>query len=99
MIVASSGRLIDKENSTEVRFPIKNIPLVRQQLKLFFDLNKPSALFCSGACGADILTLEAALNAGTSCHMILPFDKQKFLDSSVKNCVGNWEGNFLGNLW
>ena len=45
---------------------------------------------CSGACGADILALEAAAQLGLGRRLVLPFARQKFRATSVADRGEDW---------
>jgi len=46
------------------------------------------------AAGGDILWAEALLEAGAELHIVLPFDREAFLASSVVPCGPEWEARF-----
>ncbi len=55
--------------------------------------NRP-VFYGSAACGADIIVLEAALAAGAEVNVVLPFDRQDFIRSSVVNGGERWLARF-----
>jgi hypothetical protein len=55
-----------------------------------------SALVSSGACGTDLLALEAARHAGIRRRLILPFAIDRFREASVVDRPGNWGALFDG---
>ena len=94
MIVALAGRRIDKPGEKTTRFPLNNIDLVKERLrKLFISLN-PTALVCSGACGADLLALEVTGELSIARSMVIPFEPQLFKSESVEDRPGNWGALF-----
>ena len=46
------------------------------------------------ACGADILFAEALLDAGSELHVVLPFDKERFIETSVRRGGTDWITRF-----
>lgn len=94
MIAALAGRRIDAPGTSEPRFPPGNIDKVKEQLKIFFSENKIDWLVCSGACGADLIGLEAAGESNIKRKMILPFDAVMFRASSVADRPGDWGEKF-----
>jgi hypothetical protein len=48
----------------------------------------------SAACGADLLFLEAALEAGSRARVILPFAPEAFRRRSVEDRPGDWGRRF-----
>jgi hypothetical protein len=89
-VIALAGRRIDPSDAKTARFPLVNVPVVREQLTALFVEVQPSALVCSAACGADLLALEAARAQGLRCRIVLPFDRTRFRESSVTDRPGNW---------
>jgi hypothetical protein len=55
---------------------------------------KPSALISSAACGADILAQDAARDLKIERYIILPFDRQRFRETSVIDRPGDWGSLF-----
>jgi hypothetical protein len=97
MIVALAGRRIDAENAEAKRFPLNAVSSVKEKLKNFFREKKVTHLVSSGACGADLIAHEAALEMGIVRTIILPFDPEVFRKTSVTDRPGNW-GKIYDNL-
>ena len=89
-VVALAGRRIDPPDARTARFPLANVPVVRERLAALFAEIQPRALVCSAACGADLLALEVGRTLGLRCRIVLPFDPQRFRASSVTDRPGNW---------
>ena len=90
MIVALAGRRIDKPGDKTTRFPLNNIDLVKEKLRNLFTSLNPTALVCSGACGADLLALEVAGELKIARSMVIPFEPEQFKSKSVEDRPGNW---------
>ena len=90
MIVALAGRRIDAEDADAMRFPADQIKRVREEIKRFFIVNNPDWLVCSGACGADLIALDVAIELNMSAKMVLSFDADTFRSTSVTDRKGNW---------
>ncbi len=90
MIVALAGRRIDATGAPVSRFPPALADTVRQKLLTSLSLMSAKHLVCSGACGADLLALQAAGELGITTTMILPFDVNTFKSTSVTDRPGNW---------
>lgn len=90
MIVALAGRRIDAPGSDTPRFPYALVDTVRKKLLEFFEFTHPSHLVTSGACGADLLAMQAASQLGIDKTMILPFDVATFRAISVIDRPGEW---------
>jgi hypothetical protein len=89
-VVALAGRRIDAPGSSAPRFPLENVPLVRQRLADAFVAERAVALVCSAACGADLLALEMAERLGLRRRIVLPFRPQRFRETSVVDRPGDW---------
>ncbi|OQP66526.1 hypothetical protein A3860_13660 [Niastella vici] len=90
MIVALAGRRIDAAGAEVVRFPSGTIEKVKEELKALLGALQPQVLVTSGACGADLLALEAAGELNIPRSMVLPFDPLLFRSTSVTDRPGNW---------
>jgi hypothetical protein len=90
MIVALAGRRIDAPDSETKRFPLENVELVRRRIKALFQKNDVKLLVSSAACGADLLALEAGGQMGIERHIILPFERARFRETSVTDRPGDW---------
>lgn len=90
MVIALAGRRIDAADADVSRFPLANIERVRQDLCDLFRKLRPEALVSSGACGGDLLALQVADELGIRRRLILPFDSEQFLETSVTDRPGAW---------
>jgi hypothetical protein len=90
MILALAGRRIDASDAEPDRFPLRNVGLVRERLQALFESLPGGTLVCSAACGADLLALEAAGSLGWRRRVILPFERERFRDTSVTDRPGDW---------
>lgn len=89
-VAALAGRRIDAEDAKVSQFPLAKVPIVKQALSDLFRKESVSLLICSAACGADLLALDAALEAGIRCRVILPFEQSRFRQTSVIDRPGDW---------
>lgn len=90
MIFCLSGRRIDKEGVLPSHFPLANLELVRQRLRKLLQEEAVTGLVSSAACGADLLALSEARPLGIRCRVVLPFDRQRFRETSVLDRPGDW---------
>ncbi len=90
MIFALAGRRIDLPQAGAPRFPLENAELVGSRLRAIFEPHRSGTLVCSAACGADLLALETAGVLGLRRRVILPFDRNRFRETSVTDRPGNW---------
>jgi hypothetical protein len=90
MVIALAGRRIDAPGAPAPRFPLENAETVRQRLRSLLESRGAAALISSAACGADLLAQSEAGKLGLRRRVILPFDRQRFLKSSVTDRPGDW---------
>lgn len=90
MIAALAGRRIDAPQSEAIRFPLENADLVRGRILELFKQESVTVLISSAACGADLLALDAAGELEIERHVILPFGRGRFRETSVTDRLGNW---------
>jgi hypothetical protein len=88
-VVALAGRRTDAPGAA-ARFPLENIPLVRQRLAEALAAEHATALVSSAACGADLVALEEAERLGIRRRIILPFAPERFRSSSVTDRPGDF---------
>jgi hypothetical protein len=93
-VVALAGRRIDPAGADPARFPLEQVPLVRQRVADALRELRATALVCSAACGADIVALEQAERLGVRRRIVLPFAPQRFRESSVTDRPGDWGPKF-----
>lgn len=90
MIIALAGRRIDAPGADPPRFPLRNVSLVEQRLRALFEAERARALVSSAACGADLLAQGVAGALGMRRRAVLPFDPERFRQTSVTDRPGNW---------
>jgi hypothetical protein len=93
-VLAVSGRRIDPEGAGPPRFPAGNEALVAFRIRDMMLSTSTKVVVCSGACGADILALEAAGHLGLCRRLVLPFPRQKFRAASVADRGEGWGRRF-----
>lgn len=89
-VAALAGRRVDAVETKVRQFPLAMAPIVKLTLSKLLREERVSLLICSAACGADLLALDAALEAGIRCRVILPFEKNLFRQTSVVDRPGDW---------
>jgi len=90
IVAALAGRRIDARGDDTKQFPIENAPAVREALRALLRRERVGVLVSSAACGADLLALEVALGLDINCHVILPFNRETFRNTSVIDRPGDW---------
>jgi hypothetical protein len=90
MIAALAGRRIDVPETEEKRFPLEMADVVYERILDFFEKHRVEVLVSSAACGADLLAQKAARALEIKSHVILPFGREKFRETSVTDRPGDW---------
>jgi hypothetical protein len=93
-VVALAGRRVDVEGTDPPRFPLGNVPLVRERLAQLLVAEHAVAVVSSAACGADLIALEEAERLGLRRRIVLPFPPDRFRDTSVIDRPGHWSPVF-----
>lgn len=93
-IVVFSGHLIDRSDRQRPRFPPQLEPTVREAIEKRLKKISPGFGYASAGCGADILFLEAMLKSSKETHVVLPYDKQQFIEDSVAFAGPAWVDRF-----
>ena len=94
VVVAFTGHMIDTPDRVPPRFPASLAPAVERAVREWIaKLNQP-VFYGSAACGADLIVIEAALAAGAEVNVVLPFERQDFIRTSVINGGEEWLARF-----
>ena len=93
-VVAFAGHMIDAPGRATPRFPERLVPAVQASLAAFFAGIGQAVVFTSAANGADLLFIDAALRHGAEVGVVLPFDRQEFVASSVAPGGAEWLSRF-----
>jgi class 3 adenylate cyclase len=97
-VVVFSGHMIDAPGRPDARFPEAVSSQVREQLdNRLAELNAGFG-YCSAACGGDLLFIEAMLARGAEVHVVLPFSRQDFLQTSINFAGPGWNRRFEAAL-
>lgn len=86
------GHIISRDESG--RFPRSNEDIVKNVIDTYFKPMEVSSCYGSLASGADILFAETLINKGASLHLILPFEKEHFINLSVRWSGSQWVKRF-----
>lgn len=89
-VLAVTGRRIDADDADQVRFSLMHVPDVHQAITSAMRMMRIEAVVCSAACGADLLALNAASELGIPAWIVLPFDRERFRETSVVDRPGDW---------
>jgi len=86
--------MIDAPDREVARFTPEMEAPVKQAIIDALDQLGADFAYCSAACGADILFIEAMLERGAEVHIILPFKKEDFIVTSVAFAGDKWMKRF-----
>jgi class 3 adenylate cyclase len=89
-----TGHMLDKPNRITERFPAYIEPQVTAAIAAALSEMDAGFGYCSAACGADILFIEQMQLRGAEVHVVLPFDRGDFLDTSVRFAGEGWIQRF-----
>ena len=89
-VVAFAGHMIDAPNVERPRFPPDIEPRVRTGITAVLERLGADFGYSSVACGADILFVEAMLERGGEAHIVLPFKREDFVETSVRFAGADW---------
>ena len=93
-VVAFAGHMIDAADRAVPRFPAALAPAVHDALRDHLQrLHKP-IVYTSAACGADLICIEAALELRAEVNVVLPFDREDFVRTSVAVGGAGWPERF-----
>ena len=89
-VLIAAGRRVDATDEEVPRFPASQVAEVRRKVQEFFNQEKPLAVVCSAACGADLIVLDVADAMGVERYVLLPSKPAEFRNSSVIDRPGDW---------
>lgn len=94
-VVVFAGHLVDRPDRPTPRFPPVLEPAVRSAIEDRLRGIGPAIGFAAAACGADILFLEALAAAGGETRVVLPYNREQFVQDSVDIVPGAaWRERF-----
>lgn len=100
LVLLFAGHMVDLPDRTAPRFPPEMEKLaaeaIEASLRKVIDQSKePLFAVSSSARGGDILFLEACRRSRIECYIVLPFEPQKFVETSVEGpATGRWADRF-----
>jgi hypothetical protein len=93
-VVAFAGHMIDAPARPVPRFPAALAADVSVALRDRVARLRVPVVYTSAACGADLLFIEAALGRGAEVNIVLPFDREDFVRTSVAIGGDTWVRRF-----
>src|SRR5437762_8363502 len=97
-VLAFAGHMIDAPDRSTPRFPAALAPAVGAAIRERLARLHLPVVYTSAACGADLMFVEAALEIGAEVNVVLPFDREDFIRTSVAPGGGGWTARFDGAL-
>lgn len=89
-----TGHMIDAPDRPKPRFPAHLEPVVSAAIGRCIRENHLGFAYCSAACGADILFIEQMLAQGGEVNIVLPFQREDFIRTSVAFAGQGWVERF-----
>lgn len=93
-VVAFSGHMLDAPDRAVPRFPSALVPAVDAAIRAHLAQLHTPIVYCSAACGSDLILIEAALAIGAEVNVVLPFDRADFVRTSVIGGGDDWVRRF-----
>jgi class 3 adenylate cyclase/tetratricopeptide (TPR) repeat protein len=93
-VVAFAGHMIDASDRSVPRFPAALEPAVQAAMREHLASLRAPIVYTSAACGADLMFIETALDAGAEVNVVLPFDREDFVRTSVVIAGDHWVERF-----
>jgi class 3 adenylate cyclase/tetratricopeptide (TPR) repeat protein len=97
-VVVFTGHMVDRDDRTVPRFPSRLEPLVKDAIRECLSKLNAGFGYASGACGSDILFHEVMSERKGESHVILPYEKERFIKDSVEIVRGGDWGKRLDKV-
>jgi class 3 adenylate cyclase len=94
MVALFVGHMIDRPNRQPLRFPPHLEREVRRRLDDCIAELDVKIGYSMGACGADLLAVEALQEREAEVHIVLPFNLDDFIETSVAFPGSDWTRRF-----
>jgi class 3 adenylate cyclase len=95
-VAVFAGHRVDAPGRVPPRFPAEIVPQVKAAIKEQLTRLSIGVGFSTAASGSDILFLEALQELGGKAHIVLPCNKQQFIEENVANSGDGWVERFNG---
>ncbi len=97
-VLLFAGHMIDRPDRPQPRFPAAMESEAYQKIEEVFDelqvCDQCLAIAPGAACGGDILFIEACLRRNMKVEILLPFERAKFIQESVRFAGEDWVSRF-----
>jgi tetratricopeptide (TPR) repeat protein len=99
-VLLFSGHMVDAPDREKPRFPADKEPIAAQRIGEELDAlgaGPDDLALCQAAAGGDLLFLEACLQRGVRCQVLLPFLEPDFLTKSILPSAGGagWRDRYF----
>jgi class 3 adenylate cyclase/tetratricopeptide (TPR) repeat protein len=92
-VVVFAGHVVDQPERSVPRFPANAEPGIYAAIQKRLTRLNAGFGYSSAACGSDILFCEAMLERDGEIHIVLPYNKDQFIEASVDRAPG-WKARF-----
>jgi class 3 adenylate cyclase len=93
-VAAFTGHMLDAPGRSSPRFPPALEDAVARALAARIEASNIGFAYCSAACGGDLLFIEALLARAAEVHVVLPFERDDFVATSVAFAGEGWTARF-----
>jgi class 3 adenylate cyclase len=93
-VVVFTGHMIDAPGRPEPRFPPSLEGAVREALADGLAKIKARIGYSAAACGSDLLFVESMFDRGGEVNLVLPFNRDDFVETSVRHGGEQWVRRF-----
>ena len=93
-VMAFAGHMIDAPDRTSPRFPSALEPALVAAIRDRLARAHRPIIYTGAACGADLILIEEALDMGAEVNIVLPFNRDDFVRTSVSVGGRGWTQRF-----
>lgn len=93
-IVVFTGQMISHPDDEKPSFTAELEETVALHIRQKLQDIDASIGYSSAACGADILFIEEMIKRGGEVHIVLPYDKDDFMEQCISYAGPRWEARF-----
>lgn len=93
-IIVFSGHMIDKPDRKNPRFTENMVSYVQEEIRKELDSLEAKIGYSSAACGTDTLFVEEMKKRGAETNVILPFNVDDFINTSIGYAGNDWIKRF-----
>lgn len=93
-VAVFTGHMLDAPDRSTPRFPARIEGAVEAAIEQAVAAQNLGVGYCSAACGADILFIERMQARGAETHIVLPFQRDDFVRTSVAFAGAHWVERF-----